>query len=281
MLEKIEQAERGPQPEKVREYFDYDSSRFAENRWLGSRIAREDYRVTKDYILDLLDIESADNVLEVGCGPGVWTDLVSQRCHHVTAVDISRDMLENARNRVARRNVTFRQADFADYQDAATYDKILSVRAIEYFPDPPCAVRKMGTLMKPGGRTVIVTKTHPTLITVRACLWHYLRGLPGTGRCSDDEPPLPMKMIPPFKLRRMFLECGYRNVDVYPVVLRSPLFIHGRYPLPWFGERTRENYEASMLRFLARVAASAKSKPKLLRYVLLMFSETYLIVGEK
>lgn len=281
MLEKIDRCDPGLQPVKVREYFDYDSSRFADNRWLGSRVAREDYRVTRDYILHFLDIEGTDDVLEVGCGPGVWTDLVSSCCHRVTAVDISGDMLENARSRVVRQNVTFRQADFADYRDTETYDKILSVRAIEYFTDPAQAVHSMYALMKDGGRTVVVTKTHPTLITVRAGLWRRLRGLLRAGRHAQSEPPLPMRKIQPFRLRHMFLECGYRNVDVYPVVLRSPLFIHGRYPLPWFGERTRENYETSMLRFLARVAASAKSKPKLLRYVLLMFSETYLIVGEK
>lgn len=281
MLKNIDHCDHGLQQTKVREYFDYDSSRFADNRWLGSRVAREDYRVTKDYIFHFLDIEGTDDVLEVGCGPGVWTDLVSSCCHRVTAVDISSDMLENARRRVVGQNVTFRRADFADYQDTDTYDKILSVRAIEYFPDPAHAVCKMVSLMKPGGRTLVVTKTHPTLITVRAGLWHCLHRFLRARRPSEDEPPLPMRKIPPFKLRRLFLECGYRKVDIYPVVLRSPLFIHGRYPLPWSGERTRENCEASMLRFLARVAASAKSKPKLLRYVLLMFSETYLIVAEK
>lgn len=281
MLEKIDRCDPELQQAKVREYFDYDSSRFAANRWLGSWVAKEDYRVTKDYILHLLDIEGTDDVLEVGCGPGVWTDLVSSCCHHVTAVDLSGDMLENARSRVARRNVTFRQADFADYQDTETYDKILSVRAIEYFADPAQAVRSMYALTKDGGRTVVITKTHPTLIAVRAGIWRRLRGLLRAGHRAESEPAPPMRKIQPFRLRRMFLECGYRNVDVYPVVLRSPLFIHGRYSLPWFGERTRESYEAFMLRFLARVAASAKSKPKLLRYILLMFSETYLIVGEK
>ena len=281
MLEKIERSDLRPQPEKVREYFDYDSSRFAENRWLGSRIAREDYRVTQDYVLDFLGLKGTEDVLEVGCGPGIWTDLLSLSCRQVTAVDISRDMLDNARSRVVRPNVTFRQADFADYEDTGTYDRILSVRAIEYFPDPDRAVRNMFGLMRPGGRTVVVTKTHPTLITIRAGLWRHVRRFLRRRPRPGSEPPLPIKRIPPSQLRRAFLESGYRKVDVYPVVLRSPLFMHGRYRLPWFGERTQENYETSTLRLLARVASSAKSKSRALRYMLLMFSETYLIVGER
>jgi SAM-dependent methyltransferase len=267
--------------DRVRRYFDYDSSRFAENRWLGSDVAREDYNITMEYLLDFLDVQDTDEVLEIGCGPGLWTDLVSRRCHHITAIDISRDMLMQARKRVQPENVTFQQVNFDEYDDSRTYDKVFSVRVIEYFSDPLQTVRKMCELTKKGGKVVVVTKTSPTLITVRAKLWGFLRRFFLRKGESILEPSLPMAKILPFRLRRMFLKCGCAKVDVYPVVLRSPLFIHGRYSLPWLGDKLQHKYEMAMLRFFNFLSRHAITACAPVRYLLLVFSETYLVIGQK
>jgi SAM-dependent methyltransferase len=267
--------------DKIRDYFDYDSLRFADNRWLGSQVARKDYEITMEYLLQFLDLSDKDNVLEVGCGPGVWTDLVSRRCHRMTAVDISADMLTQARHRVQTENVIFRQANFDEYEDSESYDKIFSVRAIEYFPDTIQAVRNMYTMTREGGRVVTVTKTCPTLITVRAKLWSFVRRILPRKKESALEPSLPMTKIPPFRLRRLFLESGYSKADIYPVVLRAPFFVHGRYLLPCASEGLQQKYEMSMLRFCNRFAGRAKSAREIARYLLLIFSETYLVIAQK
>ncbi len=260
---------------EVRDYFDDDSSRFAENRWLGSQLAKEDYKITRKYLLEFLALTDKDDVLEVGCGPGIWTELVSKMCRCVTAVDISPGMLEEAKKRVSSENVTYHRANFAEYQGLNSYDRILSVRVIEYLPDPARAVRNMYALTRESGRAVVVTKTHPTLITVRSRFWQTLF----RARSSSLEPL--MKRIPPFKLAKLFLQSGYRNVDIYPVVLRLPFFVHGHYLLPWASERLRQRYEMAMLRFCNRIAQKALSARAIIRKLLLPFSETYLIVAYK
>lgn len=164
-------------PDQVKRFFDSDSIMFAENRWLGSQVARQDFKITRQFLLDFLDIGPQDNVLEVGCGPGIWTDIISCKCHHITAIDISGDMIKQAKNRVKNNNITFLQTDFVKYKDHKTYNKLFSVRVIEYFPDPMQVVKKMHTLTEEGGRTVIITKTVPTVITVRAWLWWYFKNL--------------------------------------------------------------------------------------------------------
>jgi ubiquinone/menaquinone biosynthesis C-methylase UbiE len=267
--------------DKVRRYFDYDSSRFAENRWLGSDVAREDYNITSEFLLEYLDVRDTDDVLEIGCGPGLWTDLVSRRCRYITAIDISKDMLIQAAKRVQARNVTFQQTDFEEYDDSRTCDKVFSVRVIEYFTDPQQAVKKMCELTKKGGRMVVVTKTAPTLITVRAKLWGFLKRFFLRKGESALEPAISMAKISPFRLRRMFLKCGCKNASIYPVVLRSPLFIHGRYLSPWLGEKFQHKYEMAMLEFFNFLSRHARTASAPVRYLLLIFSETYLITAEK
>ena len=267
--------------EQVRRYFDYDSAVFAESRWLGSDIAREDYMITSEFLLSFLDIQHTDSLLEVGCGPGVWTALLSGRCDRITAVDISEKMIEKAKSRLKNDNVTFSRANFLDYEDDNRYDGIFSVRVIEYFPDLKRVIKKMHMLNKEGGRIVIVTKTPGTVITMRARFWRYLKALWMRKWDHFRQPGPPMKMVRPFRLRRILLECGYKKVGVYPLVIRSPLFIHGKYRLPWIGKEFNEKYERLMLKFFNWLSGKSRSMPKIIRYFLLFISETYLICGEK
>lgn len=262
----------------VGKFFNYDSTRFADIRWLDSATARKDYEITSQYLLEFLNPDNRDNILEIGCGPGVWTDLISSRCHHMTAIDIAGEMIKEAKKRVAGDNVTFCETDFVKYQEDILYNKVFSVRVIEYFPEPMEVVRKIDKLLKVEGRAVIITKTYPSLMTLRAKLWEFLKRICSKG---EKEPVPPMKMIPPGKLRRMFLKEGFKKVDIYPVVLRSPLFIHGKYSLLGVNEELRKMYEMLMLRFFNALSRKSKAIPQIIRYLLLPFSETYLVLAEK
>ncbi|UCG57064.1 MAG: class I SAM-dependent methyltransferase [Phycisphaerales bacterium] len=266
-------------PNNLREYFDLDSSCFAQNRWFGSAVAKKDYETTRRYLLEFLRVSNQDDVLEIGCGPGVWTDHVSGLCRRITAIDISGKMLMLAKTRAVGDNVTFKQANFDEFEDSQTYDRIFSVRAIEYSPDIERTVMKMHAMTREGGTTTTITKTWPTLITVRARLWQWLRRILLQARGPSLE--VLMKRISPSKLAKLFLRSGYRKVDIYPVVLRVPLFVHGRYPLPWAREALQHRYEMAMLRFCDHIAQRALSASTFVRKLLLPFSETYLIIATK
>ena len=268
-------------PEEIKRYFDHAAETFAKNRWLGSAIAKQDHKITTEFLMDFLEVNTTDHVLEMGCGPGVWTNIVAELCCNLTAVDISGEMIEQGRNRVKKKNVTFCQSDFVEYQSSDSYNKIFSVRVIEYFQNPAKVAAKIYSLTKEGGKAVIITKTTPTLITMRAKLWQYIKELLPKKQGFFEKTMLPMKMIPPWRLKNIFITCGYKKVEVYPVVLRSPLFIHSRYPLPFVKEQTQKEYEQSMLIFFNKLSRKSKFLPKILRYLLLFFSETYLVVAEK
>src|SRR6185295_8239815 len=51
------------------------------------------------------------SILELGCGTGKNTAMLAEIAEHVRAFDFSRGMIEKAREKVGRSNVTFAMAD--------------------------------------------------------------------------------------------------------------------------------------------------------------------------
>jgi SAM-dependent methyltransferase len=64
------------------------------------------------------------SVLELACGPGVWTGQLLRHATDVTAVDGSPEMLAAAATRVAGERVRFVQADLFDWVPDRRYDVV-------------------------------------------------------------------------------------------------------------------------------------------------------------
>ncbi len=59
----------------------------------------------------------ADSIIEIGCGTGKNTEWLADKATHLTAVDLSSQMLDRARDKVKRDNVIFQQADITQGWD--------------------------------------------------------------------------------------------------------------------------------------------------------------------
>ena len=66
----------------------------------------------------------AGRVLELACGPGVWTGQLLRHAAEVTAVDASPEMLALAAARVGDQRVRFVQADLFDFVPDRRYDVV-------------------------------------------------------------------------------------------------------------------------------------------------------------
>jgi demethylmenaquinone methyltransferase/2-methoxy-6-polyprenyl-1,4-benzoquinol methylase len=64
------------------------------------------------------------SVLELACGPGVWTGQLLRYAADVTAVDASPEMLAIAAARVSRERVRFIQADLFTWRPGRRYDVV-------------------------------------------------------------------------------------------------------------------------------------------------------------
>lgn len=69
-------------------------------------------------------IAPTGDVLELACGPGLWTEQLLRTADSVTAVDASPEMLARARDRVGAVRVHFVQADLFAWKAEGRYDFI-------------------------------------------------------------------------------------------------------------------------------------------------------------
>jgi len=112
--------------------------------------------------LELLDIQPADHVLEVGFGPGRAIARAVTLAHqgHVSGFEVSDQMLEMAsghnENAVREGRVDLQRADGPDlpYRDAS-FDRAYSVHTLYFWRDAAPRLREIHRVLKPAGRFVL------------------------------------------------------------------------------------------------------------------------------
>lgn len=100
----------------------------------------------------------ADRALDAGCGTGLHTDLLADRCTDVLAVDTSTPMLTYACRRRSHPNVDYTLRDLLDVTTAqdGRFDVVLSAYTLHHVPDLPAAFRHLRSLVRPGGTVLLV-----------------------------------------------------------------------------------------------------------------------------
>jgi SAM-dependent methyltransferase len=96
------------------------------------------------------------DVLDLGCGTGSLSLLALDAGHRVTAVDLSPEMVDRARAKTAgRATVLVGDAAHPPVQPG-TVDVVLARHLAWTLPDPPAALARWVSLLRPGGRLVLV-----------------------------------------------------------------------------------------------------------------------------
>jgi ubiquinone/menaquinone biosynthesis C-methylase UbiE len=100
--------------------------------------------------------------LDLGCGTGRHASLVAERYDTVLAVDMSGPMLDLARERQNRPNITYVQRDLAHVtpERDGHFDLVLSVHTLHHVADLDAALRQIRSLVAPGGLAVLLDIVH-------------------------------------------------------------------------------------------------------------------------
>jgi len=249
-------------------------------RWFKTRLTRAEYEITRKVLLAELVPRSDMRALEIGCGPGTWTREVAPLVKELTAVDISDEMLGQAREYVRADNVDFVHSDAALLPLAQQYDCVFSVRVMEYLEDWKPVIGRLVDAVAPGGRAVIITKTP---ISVYRGTGRYLaigrfgrRALRRVRRIPEPpREPFWQKYLPPTELAHLFEDHGLENVRVRPVIYGLPIFVRGtkQYPI------VPKVLEPVALAAFERGWRVADALPSVLRPFGLIFSESYSVSG--
>lgn len=122
------------------------------------RELQEDMEVWKQYIFSHIDIKQNYKVLDIGCGPGFLTILLSKCGYDVMGIDGSGNMIHQARKNALENNCDpqFKIMDchHLDFQDN-TFDLVISRNVVWTLYDPGAAYREWKRVIKPGGNIVV------------------------------------------------------------------------------------------------------------------------------
>ena len=111
----------------------------------------------RELALAALDVQPADAVVDIGCGPGFYVAALAEQAASVTGIDPSASMLAVAAHKTERyRNVTLVEGEAIPLPlEEASMDRALSVQVFEYIADIPAALAEVHRVLRPGGRVVL------------------------------------------------------------------------------------------------------------------------------
>ena len=114
-------------------------------------------------------VQRGDIVLDVGCGVGRLTRVLAEEASHVHAIDVSAEMLDQARELNAHlTNVAWHHGDGTTLHPIAdaSIDAVVSHVVFQHIPDPQITlgyVREMGRVLRPGGWAAFQISNDPAL----------------------------------------------------------------------------------------------------------------------
>ncbi|HLZ24031.1 MAG TPA: methyltransferase domain-containing protein [Ktedonobacterales bacterium] len=213
--------------------FDATSGNYSTEQWFD-RSARSPfvYDITRRRLLESLDLSGAEDVFEMGCGPGTWSRVIASRAGSLTSLDISRVMIDRAREFVRPYNVSFVHSDILRYMPERAYERVVSLRAIEYVRDKEDLVARLARLVSEDGLLVIVSKTPFSAWrgrrVIAAMRRRFSRRTAPSGDTVDAAGETPQAAyyhvrISPWRLAGMLRAAGFEGITMRPVIVGLPI----------------------------------------------------------
>jgi len=133
---------------------------YIDHRWRAGPVQQSHYRQTRRAIRQAFE-EAGEfgRILEIGPGPGTWTDLCLSHSRSVTICDISHEMLRKARERLGDA-VEYVEGDFTSPATTlhGRFDALVSFRALEYMDSKARFLQRAREHLNPGGMLMLITK---------------------------------------------------------------------------------------------------------------------------
>ncbi|KAI9022245.1 S-adenosyl-L-methionine-dependent methyltransferase [Phycomyces nitens] len=129
-------------------------------------------------ILNMLDPKPTEHILDLGCGDGILTASLGDKCASVVGVDYSSDMINRAVRDNKHDNIRYDVVDghylseWFDQSNQSAFDAVFSNAALHWLKEPVKVIHGMHHVLKPKGRIVLefggfmnVGEIHTALIT--------------------------------------------------------------------------------------------------------------------
>ncbi|XP_070550299.1 juvenile hormone acid O-methyltransferase-like [Ptychodera flava] len=129
-------------------------------------------------VSQVMQLNRTDVLLDVGCGVGSLTALLSKRVARVTAFDISPEMIKEAKEISKAKNITYSLGDatklstYEEYRNS--FDKVVAHFALHWMKDYKTALEGIYQSLKPGGQCFMnMSQQKPNLLDTMIVLNSY------------------------------------------------------------------------------------------------------------
>ena len=124
-------------------------------------------------LLKLMEIKNTDNVLDLACGQGFFTQAFTKYADKVVGVDISKELIEIAKKQNIQ-NIDYKVSSATDlsFINNKSLDKISIILALQNIDSMLQVFRECYRTLKPQGRLYIVLN-HPSFRIPRKSEWGY------------------------------------------------------------------------------------------------------------
>ncbi|PIE84850.1 hypothetical protein CSA08_05055 [Candidatus Gracilibacteria bacterium] len=121
-------------------------------------IGTKDMDIVKNEITKLKNL---GNVLELGCGSGIYTNILSKNCKSILATDLSKEMVEYAKSKFSScENVKVEQGDATNLQyEEESFDTVYMANLLHVVPDYNAVMEQALKVLKKNGKIITLDFT--------------------------------------------------------------------------------------------------------------------------
>ncbi|MBK8848007.1 MAG: class I SAM-dependent methyltransferase [Bacteroidetes bacterium] len=159
-------------------------------------------------------IKSTDKCLEIGCGTGLFTGKIYDDTRaDITAIDISEDLLEEARTKHPQNKFIIGDAMNLDFPDNS-FDVVFGSSVLHHL-DMQKSMSEIYRVLKPGGR---IAFAEPNMINPQIFIQ---KNIPFIKKMLGDSPD--ETAIVRWSFATMLQNIGYKEVVIYPYDFLHPI----------------------------------------------------------
>jgi len=135
---------------------------------MGERIIPGNFNSKEEYFLYIRHffayefinkkVSKDNSVLEIGCGEGYGTSLVSTKVRNIVGLDVSKDIINHANEKYKSHNCFFELFDgYKIPFDNDSFDVVISCQVIEHVPNDINYLKEINRALKKGGFLILTT----------------------------------------------------------------------------------------------------------------------------